>query len=157
MSGGGFAGPWGCYAPRTADSLKALSEAIELFYEKYREYPTQEFWSPELLAIEGAILNRVEPILPDPDVLNDAWGNAFVYKSPGIRRPGSYDLYSLGADGKSETDGDDPDDISNWHDPARRRKHYEKSSISGIHLILLTGMGVAVVLLAKARRRMQLT
>ena len=38
-------------------------------------------------------------------------------------------MYSLGADGKTETDGDDPDDISNWHEPERWRnslshRHY---------------------------------
>jgi len=42
----------------------------------------------------------------------DAWGNPFVYINPGVHNKYSYDLYSLGPDGKG--DGTERDDINNW-------------------------------------------
>lgn len=40
----------------------------------------------------------------------DPWGNAYVYYYPGKHNPNSYDLLSVGPDGKEGTD----DDIGNW-------------------------------------------
>ena len=40
----------------------------------------------------------------------DAWGNSYNYKQPGAHNTYSYDLYSAGADGQTDTD----DDIGNW-------------------------------------------
>ncbi len=42
--------------------------------------------------------------------LYDPWGNLYQYRRPGKRNPETYDIYSLGADGKEGTD----DDIGNW-------------------------------------------
>ncbi|MBU0759564.1 MAG: type II secretion system major pseudopilin GspG [Candidatus Omnitrophica bacterium] len=42
----------------------------------------------------------------------DAWGSPFVYVNPGTHNTYSYDLYSLGTDGKG--DGNDRDDVTNW-------------------------------------------
>ncbi|MNH47745.1 Type II secretion system protein G precursor [compost metagenome] len=41
----------------------------------------------------------------------DPWGNTYQYLSPGSK--GTYDLYSLGADGK-EGGSDNDADITNW-------------------------------------------
>lgn len=46
----------------------------------------------------------------------DPWGNPYQYLSPG--QHGSFDVFSLGADGKAGGDGDAAD-IGNW-DPQRR-------------------------------------
>jgi len=40
----------------------------------------------------------------------DPWGNKYIYEFPGKHNQGSYDLMSLGPDGKKGTD----DDIGNW-------------------------------------------
>ena len=40
----------------------------------------------------------------------DPWGNPYIYYYPGKHNPGSYDLLSVGPDGKEGTD----DDIVNW-------------------------------------------
>lgn len=40
----------------------------------------------------------------------DAWQNEYFYAQPGKHNPGSFDLYSAGADRKPDTD----DDIGNW-------------------------------------------
>jgi general secretion pathway protein G len=43
-------------------------------------------------------------------VLNDPWGNPYVYRCPGQHNTSGYDLYSFGPDGQ-EGGGDD---IDNW-------------------------------------------
>jgi general secretion pathway protein G len=45
------------------------------------------------------------------DVPADPWGRPYVYVSPGRNNPNSYDLYSLGADGREGTE----DDVTNWN------------------------------------------
>ncbi|MBL8992786.1 MAG: type II secretion system major pseudopilin GspG, partial [Spirochaetia bacterium] len=45
--------------------------------------------------------------------VKDPWGRDYIYRSPGAHRPQSYDLYSLGADGKEGGEGSDRD-IVNW-------------------------------------------
>lgn len=42
----------------------------------------------------------------------DPWNSPYVYRNPGSRNPGGFDLYSLGPD-KKESD----DDIGNWESP----------------------------------------
>ena len=45
-----------------------------------------------------------------PDGLLDPWGNRYQYRNPGSRSGESYDVFSMGADGRAETE----DDIGNW-------------------------------------------
>jgi general secretion pathway protein G len=40
----------------------------------------------------------------------DGWHKPFVYLNPGKKNPNSFDLYSMGPDGKPDTE----DDIGNW-------------------------------------------
>ena len=44
------------------------------------------------------------------DIPLDPWGNAYIYEYPGKRNAKSYDLMSMGPDGRAGGD----DDISNW-------------------------------------------
>lgn len=46
-------------------------------------------------------------IVPDP------WGRPFVYVSPGRANPESFDLYSLGRDGRPGGEGEDAD-VTSW-------------------------------------------
>lgn len=58
----------------------------------------------------GPYLRKTVP--PDP------WGQPYVYSSPGRHNPESYDLYSLGRDGKPGGEGEDAD-ITSWGAPIR--------------------------------------
>lgn len=44
------------------------------------------------------------------DFHNDPWGNPYIYEYPGKNNPSSYDISSMGPDGRANTD----DDITNW-------------------------------------------
>jgi general secretion pathway protein G len=46
----------------------------------------------------------------------DPWGNAYVYVSPGRVNPHSFDLYSLGRDGREGGEGEDAD-VTSWGEP----------------------------------------
>lgn len=46
-------------------------------------------------------------------VPTDAWGRPYLYVSPGTVNPGTYDLYSLGRDGRPGGTGEDGD-ITSW-------------------------------------------
>ena len=46
----------------------------------------------------------------------DPWGNDYVYEYPGKHNPSSYDLMSMGPDGRVGGD----DDITNWQQDSKR-------------------------------------
>jgi general secretion pathway protein G len=56
----------------------------------------------------GPYLSRVVPL--------DPWGRAYVYAAPGVINPQTFDLYSLGRDGKIGGDGEDAD-VTSWGGP----------------------------------------
>lgn len=43
----------------------------------------------------------------------DGWGRQFIYLSPGVQNPESYDLVSLGRDGQKGGEGEDAD-LTSW-------------------------------------------
>jgi general secretion pathway protein G len=47
----------------------------------------------------------------------DPWGNPYLYECPGRNNPSSYDLMSMGPDGREGGD----DDITNWQQGGQRR------------------------------------
>jgi general secretion pathway protein G len=49
----------------------------------------------------------------------DPWGRAYVYASPGVANPTSYDVYSLGRDGKTGGTGEDAD-VTSWNGAVRQ-------------------------------------
>ena len=46
----------------------------------------------------------------------DPWGRPYVYVSPGVANPTSYDLYTLGKDGRVGGSGEDAD-LTSWNGP----------------------------------------
>lgn len=50
------------------------------------------------------------------DVPLDPWGRPYVYVAPGVENPTSYDLYTLGRDGKAGGSDEDAD-ITSWGGP----------------------------------------
>jgi general secretion pathway protein G len=98
--------------------LTAAKTQMELFgtaLDSYRldngSYPTSE---------QGLNALRTRPVSGPPavnwrgpylrkDVPLDPWGRAFLYRSPGERNPGGYDVSTLGRDGKAGGTGEDAD------------------------------------------------
>jgi general secretion pathway protein G len=59
----------------------------------------------------GPYLTRLVPA--------DPWGHAFVFVSPGLENPTSFDLYTLGRDAKAGGTGEDAD-VTSWGGPVRQ-------------------------------------
>ncbi|MDB4878321.1 MAG: putative ral secretion pathway protein [Gemmatimonadetes bacterium] len=107
------------------NSAKSQVQILSLALDAYRldneSFPTTE---------QGIESLRTVPITGDPPpnwkgpylrqlVPLDPWGRAYVYVSPGVANPSSYDLYSLGKDGRPGGDGEDAD-ITSWNGPVRQ-------------------------------------
>jgi general secretion pathway protein G len=57
---------------------------------------------------KGPYLSRVVPL--------DPWGRPYLYVAPGRANPTSFDIYTLGRDGKSGGVGEDAD-VTSWNGP----------------------------------------
>jgi general secretion pathway protein G len=64
----------------------------------------------DMLQQPSGTTNWHGPYFNPSEVPLDPWGDKYIYEFPGKHNPGSYDLMSLGPDGKKGTD----DDIGNW-------------------------------------------
>ncbi|MEN0653561.1 type II secretion system major pseudopilin GspG [Hyphobacterium sp. WM6] len=93
--------------------IATLEQAVELYRLELLTYPSTDQGlealieapaDPRLAARfrEGGYVRR----LP-----NDPWGNPYLYLQPGEH--GTYDIYTLGADGRPGGEGQDAD-IGNW-------------------------------------------
>lgn len=108
---------------RVSDAERKAAQAqIELFglaLDSYRldngRYPTTEQGLEALNrrpTTEPAASNWRGPYLRK-SVPDDPWGRPYVYTSPGVRNPASYDLASFGRDGAAGGSGDDAD-VTSW-------------------------------------------
>lgn len=64
----------------------------------------------DLIQQPGNAKNWHGPYFDPPKLPVDPWGNPYVYYYPGKHNASSYDLLSVGPDGKEGTE----DDIGNW-------------------------------------------
>ena len=103
-------------------AAKSQIEIFDLALDAYRldndTYPTTS---------QGLTALRVKPTGGDiprnwrgpylrKDVPLDPWGRPYVYVAPGVENPTSYDLYTLGRDGKAGGSDEDAD-ITSWGGP----------------------------------------
>jgi type II secretory pathway pseudopilin PulG len=100
---------------RARDAISAMSAGCEEYKSAYGIYPPGSNWFAELAAGSEAVVNTNTSMLPTIYEGNDPWGNPYVFRSPGRHNPDFVDIYSLGADGKTVSGGDDPDDLNNWN------------------------------------------
>ena len=91
--------------------IELLSVALDAYRLDNGSYPTTE---------QGLAALRERPTRPPvpanwrgpylrKDVPLDPWGRPYLYRAPGQRSPGAFDLESLGRDGKAGGDGEDAD------------------------------------------------
>ncbi len=93
-------------------NIKNFQDSLELYRLDNHSYPTTEQGLDALVS--------KPTISPVPKNYNengyirelpqDPWGNDYIYLNPGNHNPRSYDIYSAGPDGESDTE----DDVGNW-------------------------------------------
>ena len=86
--------------------IKNLEVALEAFEVEVGRYPTEADGGLNALITPPAGTN-FKPMFKD--IPKDPWNNQYQYRTPGTKNPNSYDLYSLGADGR-----EGGDDVGNW-------------------------------------------
>jgi general secretion pathway protein G len=85
--------------------LSSIKTALDAFEVDNGYYPKNAM---DLLQQPRDAKNWHGPYLDK--IPQDPWGNNYVYTFPGKHNPNSYDLMSVGRDGKEGTE----DDIGNW-------------------------------------------
>jgi len=98
-------------ATRT-DIESNLSTALDLYKMDIGQYPTTEQGLSALLTQPTASPIPTQwngPYLKKKKVPKDPWGRDYVYVSPGVNNPESYDLSSLGPNGVEDNNA-----ITNW-------------------------------------------
>jgi general secretion pathway protein G len=107
------------------NAAKSQVQIIALALDAYRvdndEYPTTEEGIQALRtapATGDALTNWRGPYVRQVIPL-DPWGRPYVYVSPGISNPNSYDLYTLGKDGQPGGTGENAD-ITSWNGPVQQ-------------------------------------
>ena len=97
----------------TRDQIHNYESALDLYELDNGFLPTTEQGLQALIVQPSsapAPSNWKGPYIKPPVLRQDYWHHDYIYKNPGQRNAGGYDLYSVGPDG---IDGND-DDIGNW-------------------------------------------
>jgi general secretion pathway protein G len=102
---------------KTKAEVTAISNALEQFKSVRDDYPTNSDTNnfyPLVMTNDG---NSIQPFFiankiqaNSSNQLLDSYGNAYLYKKPGTKNPASFDVFSKGKDGATNTS----DDIGNW-------------------------------------------
>ena len=101
--------------------IEMLSMALNAYRLDNDAYPSQDQGLAALRVVPtgtDAPLNWRGPYLTR-DVPNDPWGRPYVYVVPGLVNPTSFDLYTLGKDGKPGG-SDDDEDVTSWGGPVKQ-------------------------------------
>jgi general secretion pathway protein G len=93
----------------TKAELAILEGALDRFEIDNGRFPPTEGGLQDLVRAPSYANNWKGPYIKA--VPQDKWGNAYIYRAPGQHNADSFDLYSMGPNGR---DGDD--DLTNWGD-----------------------------------------
>lgn len=133
---------------RSKAGIEYISSAIELFKQDLGKYPPQNMGLSSLYKIPpGEKFQKWNgPYLDNKHcrIMTDGWGNNYVYRNPGIYNIKSYDLYSLGEDSKSASEGNDDDDINNWNPKDTWKDYYKLRIPIGIKFLIVTILCVLI-------------
>ncbi len=93
-------------------SIERLSGIVDLYRLDVGNYPTTDQGLAALNAEPAGVSGWNGPYLKDADGIRDPWGRIYAYRSPSQRPGHSFDIVSLGADGKPGGSGEDADLIN---------------------------------------------
>ena len=96
--------------------VEKLGGVLDLYRLEVGVYPSTSEGLNALVDRPVSVPAWNGPYLKNSASLIDPWGRPYQYRSPGEH--GSYDLWTLGADGKPGGDGENRD-VSSWSDPRR--------------------------------------
>ena len=90
--------------------ISTFKTALDAFEVDMGYYPKGKSGLTDLITQPRNAANWHGPYLQADAIPKDPWGNDYVYECPGRHNPTSFDLMSIGPDGRAGSD----DDICNW-------------------------------------------
>ena len=97
--------------------ISGFGTALAAFEVDNGYYPKGKNGLVDLVQAPRDAQNWHGPYLEKTTIPNDPWEHPYIYECPGKHNPNSYDLLSMGPDGREGTD----DDITNWQQPNQKR------------------------------------
>lgn len=94
--------------------IATFGTALDAFEVDNGYYPKGKDGLQDLVTQPGNAQNWRGPYMKA--VPNDPWGNPYIYEYPGKNSANSYDIMSMGPDGRAGGD----DDLTNWQTANRR-------------------------------------
>ena len=91
--------------------IERLSGVLDLYRLQVGRYPSDDESLNALMEQPADAPNWDGPYLKKADSLIDPWGRPYLYRFPGEH--GDYDLYTLGADGQEDGEGENRD-LTSW-------------------------------------------
>jgi general secretion pathway protein G len=91
--------------------IESFGNSLDLFHLDVGRYPTTQEGLAALVQRPAGTQVWNGPYLKGAAVPSDPWGNPYVYRSPGTKRP--YDLVSYGPTGREGGEGS-ATAITNW-------------------------------------------
>lgn len=93
-------------------SIERIAGILDIYHLDIGSYPTTDQGLVALVTRPAGVTGWNGPYIKDGKELNDPWGRPYIYRSPSSRPGESFDIESLGADGKPGGDGEDADVIN---------------------------------------------
>lgn len=93
-------------------SIERISGVLDVYRLDVGSYPTTAQGLAALNDNPGNVTGWNGPYLKDAQGINDPWGHPFQYRYPSERPKHTFDITSLGADGKPGGEGEDADLIN---------------------------------------------
>lgn len=97
--------------------ISTFGTALDAFEVDVGYYPKGKNGLNDLVSQPRDAQNWRGPYMKN-DIPKDPWGNDYIYECPGKHNPTSYDLMSMGLDGRVGGD----DDITNWDSTSSGKK-----------------------------------
>ncbi|GMM86736.1 type II secretion system protein GspG [Pseudoalteromonas sp. MTN2-4] len=123
--------------------IVALSKAVEFYHNEFGYFPTNEqgldVLVQEILVSKSCPCKKEKIISTLPQ---DPWGRDYLYLSPGIRNPDSFDIWTNGMDGLPDGKGEYKG-CGNW-DALDCGQINDNKTFSPVFLLIIFGFGVGI-------------
>jgi general secretion pathway protein G len=90
-------------------SIERIAGILDIYRLDVGTYPTTDQGLGALATKPAGVTGWNGPYIKDANDVNDPWGRPYIYRSPSARPGMSFDITTLGADGKPGGDGEDAD------------------------------------------------
>ena len=127
------------------ETIRSIDMMFKMFKSNYGVNPPSGNWQNELLGNNKATINTRKNCYIVST--KDSWGNEIRAVIPGKYNKSGVDVFSVGADGISKTNGNDPDDLNNWSPSHDGQYYHRKFARERIYSFILQGVFCSLVAL----------